>query len=116
MRFAAVLIGDQVRERHRLAEFLSAAAERHRDFRRPFTVDAANGGALPSLRRPSWARFQRWSAAHRAALLHERGGADLHTRGARRGLTPLRGSLVIAPPLSAAGRLPAHANSRFVSL
>ena len=72
LRPAAVLLGDQIRQRHRLAELLSAAAKRRRQDRGPHVRDDAHRSALPPLRRPSRPRLRRRAAADRPALLHER--------------------------------------------
>ena len=50
----------------------------------PHLLHAAHRGALQPVRRPSRPCLRRWPAADRAALLHERGRADLHRRGSRR--------------------------------
>ena len=72
LRPAALLLGDQVRQRHRLAELLPAAAERGRHARRQQPVHAPHRSALRQLRRPSRPRLQRRPAPDRPALLHER--------------------------------------------
>ena len=46
--------------------------------RGPFVRHGAHRGVLPSLRRPSRPRLPRRPEAHRAALLHERRGAEIH--------------------------------------
>ena len=63
---------DEIRQRDRLAELLSAAAECGRHPHRPRAADPAHRGALPALRRASRPRVFRRAAADRAALLHER--------------------------------------------
>ena len=87
LRPAAVLVGHQVRKRHRLAELLSAVAGRGRNVRGSRLFHEAHRGALPPLRRPSRPCVRRRTAADRAALLHERGGVEVHARGRRAGLT-----------------------------
>jgi hypothetical protein len=74
LRPAAVRLGHQVRQRHRLAELLSAAAQRrrHPTEDRTFRVMPPHRSALPPLRRPSRPRLRRRPEADRPALLHER--------------------------------------------
>ena len=71
LRPAAVLLGDQVRERHRLAELLQAVAERGRRVHGSLAGHPAHRGSLPPLRRTSRPRLQRRPQADGAALLHE---------------------------------------------
>ena len=70
----------QVRQRHRLAELLRAARQRHRHDQRPQLLHGAHRGALPALRRPSGPRVRRRPEADRPALLHERRRAEVHRR------------------------------------
>ena len=72
LRPAAICLGNQVRQRHRLAELLSADGERGRQDRGPHLRHAAHRSALPPLRRPSRPRLRRRAEADRAALLHGR--------------------------------------------
>ena len=53
LRPAAVLLEDEIRKRHRLAEFLGAARQRRRRNRGPLVRHDAHGGVVPPLRRPS---------------------------------------------------------------
>ena len=81
LRPAAVLLRDQVRLRHRLAELLCPDRRRGEG---QAGLDLRHGqgrGALPPLRRPSRPCVQRRPEAHRAPLLHERRVAEI-----RRGL------------------------------
>ena len=72
LRPAAVLLRDQIRERHRLAELLPAARKRRRQDRGPHLRHAAHRSALPPLRRPSRPCLRRRTEADRPALLHRR--------------------------------------------
>src|SRR6185312_5687629 len=72
LRPAAVLLGDQIRERDRLAELLSAARKCRRQDRRPDFRDTADRNSLPPLRRSPRSRVRRWAEADRLALLHGR--------------------------------------------
>jgi len=75
-------IGDEIRERHRLAEFLPAARQCRRQDRRPHLRDVAHRSSLPPLRRPSRARLRRRSEADGLALLHRRIWAGVSSGGA----------------------------------
>ena len=75
LRTAAVLLDDQVRERHGLAELLEAAAARGRRAGRPQPADGAHRNPVLALRRPPRPCVQRRAEADRPALLHERTGA-----------------------------------------
>ena len=79
-------LGHQVRQRHRLAELLSAAAERGRRDDRPVVLHDAHRGALQSLRRSSRPCVQRRPETDGSALLHERRGDEIR---ARRGVLKL---------------------------
>ena len=72
LRPRSVLLDDEVRQRHRLAELLGAARQRGRHDARHSLGMVAHGGALPPLRRPSRPRVRRRPEADRPALLHER--------------------------------------------
>ena len=89
LRPAALLLRDQVRFRHRLAEFLGRAAERRRQDRGQLAGHDAHRGPLPPLRRPSRPCLRRRSAADRHAPLHQRRRPDLQ---AGHGLTDPTGS------------------------
>ena len=78
LRPAAVLLEDEIRKRHRLAELLGAACQCRGRNRGPLVRHDPHGGLVPPLRRPSRPRLQRWAEADRAALLHERRGAEIH--------------------------------------
>src|SRR5690606_24679114 len=80
LRSAAVLVRNQVRERHGLAELLGAARRRHRHLGGPQPVHDPDRGALPALRRPSRPRVRGRAAAHGPALLHERGCIEVRPR------------------------------------
>ena len=80
LRAAAVQLGDQVRERHRLAELLAAAAACRRRAHRPQPADGAHRSAVRALRRASRPRLRRRAQADRPALLHERAGAEVPRR------------------------------------
>ncbi len=80
LRSAAVFVRDEIRERNRLAELLSSAAECGRHPHRLCPADPAHRGALPALRRASRPRVFRRAAADRAALLHERRCHEVHAR------------------------------------
>ena len=82
LRPAAVLVRHEIRERHRLAELLAAAAERGRHHDRQVVLHDAHRGALPPLRRPSRPCVRRRPEADRPALLHERRGAEVRARAA----------------------------------
>ena len=56
--FRPVLILDQVRQRHRLAELLGAAGQCGRQPHRQLVGHDPHGGDLPSMRRPSGPRFR----------------------------------------------------------
>src|SRR5215472_8705974 len=62
LRLAPVRVGDQVRERHRLAELLPAAGERGRYVVGPLPDRATYRGALPPLWGASRPRVRRWPA------------------------------------------------------
>ena len=82
LRSAAVRLRNQIRQRHRLAEFLRPPRRRGED-QPGLDVRLGQGrGALPPLRRPSRPCVQRRPETHRAALLHERRVAEI-----RAGLT-----------------------------
>ena len=70
----------EVRQRHRLAELLRPARQRHRHDQDRSLVHGTHRGALPPLRRPSGPRVRRRAEADRAALLHERRGAHDSSR------------------------------------
>ena len=72
---------DQVRERHRLAEFQHPSPGRDRNDGRPQLRHGAHRGALLALRLASRPRLPRRAAADRPALLHQRRGDELHAGG-----------------------------------
>ena len=74
---AAVLVGNQIRQPHRLAELLSAARQRARHQAGLCAAHSAHRGALPALRRASRACVRGRPAADRAALLHQRRRTDV---------------------------------------
>ncbi len=78
LRAGAVRGGSQVRERHRLAQFLCAARGVDRNLLGPQLLHGAHRGSLQPLRRPSGPRVPRRSAADRPALLHQRRALELH--------------------------------------
>src|SRR5689334_5905398 len=80
MRTALVQLGDQIRERHRLAELLEAAGARSRDPPGPQSDGGTDGGAVRTLRRPPRPRVRRRAQADGPALLHERAGTELSAR------------------------------------
>src|SRR3954464_5514978 len=80
MRPAALQVRPQIRERHRLAEFLRAPGWRRRYHERQELLHDPHRGALRPLRRTSWPRVRRRPAAYRPALLHQRRGAQFRTR------------------------------------
>ncbi len=80
LRLAALRVGHQVRQWHRLAELLRAAGERGGDAVRRRLRSLPHGSALPPLRRTSRPRLRRRPEADRLALLHERGGDELRAR------------------------------------
>ena len=88
VRVAPVQLGDEVRERDRLAELLEAASPRRRHSRRSQPHDGANRSALRALRRAFGARIRRWPETHGPALLHERPGAAVPRRRNRLGDDP----------------------------
>src|SRR5882724_4506517 len=81
LRPAAVLVRDEIRKRHRLAELLQAAGECGRDVDRPLAADGAHRGALPPLRRSPGPCVRGWAEADRPALLHERRLAHVSSGG-----------------------------------
>src|SRR6516164_6025846 len=81
LRSAAVLVQDQIRKRHRLAEFLGAAGARGGRERGPLVRHDPHRRIVPSLRRSSRPRLHRRSEADRAALLHERRRVEVHVSG-----------------------------------
>src|SRR5208337_5615803 len=72
-----LLLRDQIRQRDRLAKLLGAAGQCCRHKRGPFLLHDTHRCDVPTLRRPSRARFRRWAEADRTALLHEWPGADV---------------------------------------
>src|SRR5260370_10127491 len=72
LRPAAVRIEDEVRERHRLAEFQRPGAGRGRNLDRSQLRHGTHGGALQPLRKPSRPRVRGRAAADAPALLHQR--------------------------------------------
>src|SRR5687768_10938070 len=85
MRFAAVRVGHEIRQRYGMAELLDAPGRRGRHYHRPLLLHEAYGGPLPALRRPPRTRLRRWPEAYRPALLHERRLADVPPERALRG-------------------------------
>ena len=84
LRAAAVLIEDQVRQRHRLAELLGAARRTRSTRRTTRTLrHGAHRSALPPMRRPSRPCVRRRPEADRPALLHERRRAEVRARRVR---------------------------------
>ena len=79
LRSAPVLLQDQVRQPHRLAELLCPARQCRGHDQRPQLGDAPHRGALPPLRRSPWSCVRGWTQADRAALLHERRGDEVHS-------------------------------------
>ena len=75
---SALLLGDQVRKRHGLAELLEAAGRRGQD-RSGYQLHGAHGGPLRAMRRASGPCLRRRPSAHGPALLHERRGAPVST-------------------------------------
>src|SRR4051794_29725031 len=88
MRAAAVQLRNQVRERHRLAELLEAAARRHRHPVRSQSDDGTHGSPVRALRRAPRPCLRRRAEADRASLLHERTGAELPSGADRLGDDP----------------------------
>src|ERR1700680_4446887 len=81
MRFAAVLLRHQVRQRDGLAEFLGSDRRRNQNIGGPQLLrPGAYRGPLPSLWRSSRTRVQRRPATDRSTLLHERYRAQVRTR------------------------------------
>ena len=72
LRPAIVLVGNEIRQPHRLAELLPAACERAWQQARLCSDDPAHRGALPSLRWTSRTCLRGRPAADRPALLHQR--------------------------------------------
>src|SRR3989442_607649 len=73
MRAAGVLIRDEVRERHRLAELLEADRRGHKDTQgRDPILHPVHRGTLSAMRRTSRTRLRRRTAADPSALLHQR--------------------------------------------
>lgn len=68
----AVLVDDEIRQPHRLAELLGAARSRGHHEDRPVVRNDPHRSAVPPLRRPPRPRVRRRAEADRAALLHER--------------------------------------------
>ncbi len=81
LRQSAVCRRQEVRERYRVAELLCAARRRGGDVGRRQPLHAPCRGPLQSLRQPSRPRLRGWSAANRAALLHQRCGAEVRAGG-----------------------------------
>ena len=79
LRAASLLVRDQVRQPHRLAQFLEAAGQRRGGGVGRDPGHEAGGNPLPPLRRPLRPRLRGRAAADRPALLHERAGDGLHT-------------------------------------
>ena len=77
LRSAAIQLGYQVRQRHRMAELLQAARGRRWNRHRSELARGSHRSELRALRRTPGARVPRWSASDRAALLHERGGDEV---------------------------------------
>ena len=77
LRPAALCLGDEIRQRHRLALLLEAPRQCRGDPRGLGHPRPPDRGALPPLRRPSWSCLQRRPEADRQTLLQERAGADL---------------------------------------
>ncbi len=73
--------GDEVRQRHRLAELLATPAQCGDHPCRQFAGDAPHRSAVSPLRRASRPCLRRRPPAHRQALLHERRGAGVHAEG-----------------------------------
>src|SRR3546814_1407604 len=73
-RSAPLVVDNQVRQRHRLAEFLGAAAARDRHQHGSQAADGAHRGPLRAVWRASGARLRRRAQADRQALLNERPG------------------------------------------
>ena len=85
LRPRPVLLHDEVRQPHGMAELLGAARQGGDHRARPLGRHGPNRRQLPALRRPPGPRVRRWSEADRTALLHERRGDDVQ---ARHHLTP----------------------------
>jgi hypothetical protein len=79
MRPRVVYLEDEIRQRHRLAEFLRAASACRRDVGRSFVFHGPDGSALHSLRRTFGTRFRRRSEADGPALLHQRSCTTIQT-------------------------------------
>src|SRR5690606_7348993 len=77
LRAGPVLVRDQIRQPHRLAQLLGPAGGRGRHGAGPFGGNAADRGALQPLRRASGPCLRRRPPPDRVALLHERRGDDL---------------------------------------
>src|ERR1700743_3326295 len=77
----AVFLRYQIRQRHRLAEFLAAVAGRRLATHRHDLGHGARRKPLPPLRRASGPRVRRRPAADRLALLHERRSVAIHGGG-----------------------------------
>src|SRR3546814_4366842 len=74
LRAAPLFVDNQVRQRHRLAEFLGAAAARDRHQHGSQAADGAHRGPLRAVWRASGASLRRRAQADRLALLHEQSG------------------------------------------
>ena len=80
LRFAVVLVGNEIRQQDRVAELLPAAARCRRYRDRPCSAAAAYRSPLPAMRWSFGPRLRRWPAAYRIALLHQRRGIDILAR------------------------------------
>src|SRR5579863_9979084 len=81
LRTGPVFLGHQVRQRHRLAEFLETIATCGQRARGLFARHAARRSALPTLRRSPGPRIRRWPGADRLALLYEWRRLEFQTCG-----------------------------------
>ncbi len=88
LRPAAVHVRDEIRKRHRLAEFFYDDTRCLRHQHRFQADPAAHRIPLHALRRPPRPHFQRRAATHRETLVQQRRGAEIHPEN--------RQSLVVA--------------------
>ena len=77
LRARRVLVGDEVRQRNRVAEFLGSDRARDRHNARHLAGHGADRRALPPVWRSPRPRVRRWPEADRTAVLHQRRRVDV---------------------------------------